>query len=476
MNSSSSYGEHMDLSNFQSARLIPVSGIKGDLEQERRTTSAFLAVMVAVPEFARALLKYLDAPAGALECFIEPEFEFEERKIRPDGLLVVKRGKTEWSALVEVKTSVNKLESDQINNYLDLCRMYEINALLTISNEVLTFTGEHPTASIDLKKIKKVNLVHFSWIRILTEALLQKEHRGVSDPDQAWILGELIRFLQHPASGAHEFNDMGDSWVAVREGVMNSTLTAGDKKIPPVIQNFESLMRFAAFRLSAKLGVHVKELAPKLAKEESVKYRQQSILQFVSTGQLVGSLVVPNTVSEMRVVADLRMNQIRCTVEVKAPSEGRSLTRVNWLLRQLRDAPEGLRIETRVKRGGAQAAIVALNSEAQAYPERLIPTDGREITGFTLTVMQKLGTKRGNGAGSFISTVVEAIELSYNSVLEKLSTWTAKAPKLPVEKLDSLNSVDSPFDSEGTDSIQLGSSEESLQVSGENGDGSFPGE
>jgi hypothetical protein len=336
--------------------------------------------------------------------------------------------------------------------------MHRIDALLTISNQVLTLTGEHPTAGLDSKKVKKVNLVHFSWVRILTEALLQKEHRGVSDPDQAWILGELIRFLQHPASGAHEFNDMGESWITVRDGVINSILTPGDKNVPLIIQNFESLMRFAAFRLSAKLGVNVKELAPKLAKTDPVKFRQQSVLQFISTGQLVGGLGVPNTVSEMQVVADLRMNQIRCTIEIKAPAEGRSLTRVNWLLRQLRDAPEGMRIETRVKHGGSQASNVALNSEAQAHPEKLVPSDSREITGFTLTVMHKMGTKRGNGAGSFISTVIDAIELSYHSVLEKLNPWTAKAPKFPVEVIDP---ADSPFDSESSDSIPVGQPEAS---------------
>jgi hypothetical protein len=43
----------------------------------------------------------------------------------------------------------------------------------------------------------------------------KKEHRGIADPDQAYILGELIRYLEHPRSGALEFEDMGSSWVSV---------------------------------------------------------------------------------------------------------------------------------------------------------------------------------------------------------------------------------------------------------------------
>ena len=60
---------------------------------------------------------------------------------------------------------------------------------------------------------------------------MQKEFRGVADPDQAWILGELIRYLEHRRSGALEFDDMGESWVGVRDAVAAGTLRATDKGI-----------------------------------------------------------------------------------------------------------------------------------------------------------------------------------------------------------------------------------------------------
>jgi hypothetical protein len=41
---------------WHEARLIPTSGINGAEEQERRATSAVLAVMVAVREFGRLRL------------------------------------------------------------------------------------------------------------------------------------------------------------------------------------------------------------------------------------------------------------------------------------------------------------------------------------------------------------------------------------------------------------------------------------
>lgn len=97
------------------ARLIPISSASGVEAQERRLASALLAVMHAVPEFARALLKPLGAPAGRVDAFIEVPFRFKDRTIRPDGVLTVARGGKAWNALVEAKTAANPLDADQMN-------------------------------------------------------------------------------------------------------------------------------------------------------------------------------------------------------------------------------------------------------------------------------------------------------------------------------------------------------------------------
>jgi len=212
-------------------------------------------------------------------------------------------------------------------------------------------------------------------------------------------------------------------------------------------------MRFAAFRLSAKLGENVREIAPKLAKTDPDKFTQQSITDFLSTGCFMGEIEIPKTVSNIHVTADLRTNQIRTTITVAAPQEGRSQTRVNWLLRQLAKAPDGLRIETKVKNAGKKVMNVELLGDAKNKPEKLVPEDGREIVGFTLTYIQKLGTKRGRGKGSFIDSVIDTIEDFYNVVLETLTPWVAKPDKPPVL---ATKPEESPFDPEGVDSQPLG--------------------
>lgn len=95
--------------SWHEARLIPTSGINGAEEQERRATSALLAVLAAVKEFGRAFAKPFGAPAGAMEYYIEVPFTVGERRLYPDGLIRVSRGSRSWTALVEVKTGPNVL-------------------------------------------------------------------------------------------------------------------------------------------------------------------------------------------------------------------------------------------------------------------------------------------------------------------------------------------------------------------------------
>jgi hypothetical protein len=187
---------------WQQPRLIPTSGITGTDEAERRAASAFLAVLPAVREYSRTLLGGVNAPAGNIETFVDVPFTLGETVWRPDGLIRVTRGSKSWVALVEVKTSDDLLIPEQVEAYLDIARLNKFDALITISNQIAT-AGTHPTA-VRRRKRRRVQMHHWSWAYLVSAAVQQKEHRGVSDPDQAWILGELIRYLEHPKSGALE--------------------------------------------------------------------------------------------------------------------------------------------------------------------------------------------------------------------------------------------------------------------------------
>jgi hypothetical protein len=193
------------------ARLIPTSGIRSELERERRACSCLLAVMHGVPEFGYALLRELGAPKSPIiETFAEVRFKDSAGKtVIPDGAIVCKRGSKHWTCLVEVKTGPNDLRDDQVATYMDLVKEHGFDGVLTISNQITASVNESPV-SLDGRKLKRTSLWHLSWWRILTQAVVQSRYRGISDPDQAWILRELIHYLSSEASGASGLRTWGN--------------------------------------------------------------------------------------------------------------------------------------------------------------------------------------------------------------------------------------------------------------------------
>jgi hypothetical protein len=422
---------------WHEARLIPTSGINGAEEQERRATSALLAVVTAVREFGRGLTQPLGAPAGTIQAFIEVPFMLGEKRCYPDGLIRVTRGQKSWTALVEVKTGTNELAPEQLENYLDIARENQFDALITISNQIPPSAGQHPT-QVDKRKLRKVAMHHLSWSQILAEAVVQKEHRGVADPDQAWILGELIRYLEHPRSGALEFEDMGPWWVAVRDAVGAGTLRASDKGVADVAARFDALLRYASLRLGRTLGTEVVPVVSRREAGEPALRIATLVDGLVKEGRLSGAIRIPNAVAPLSIELDLRASRVTLHVDVDAPREGRSTTRVNWLVRQLKAAPDSVRLEAFALHTRGPGAADLLKS-IREDPNLLIQDAKKELRSFRIAHTSPLGTKRGRGRGAAIDSVLDAVDTFYGEVLQHLKAWTAAPPKmrevtdLPVE-------------------------------------------
>lgn len=413
---------------WQQARLIPTSGISGAPEQERRATSALLAVMSAVKEYGRALTKGLGAHAGDIETFIEVELELDGKKVIPDGLIRVTRGSRVWIALVEVKTGRNDLQSEQLDNYLEAARRYGFQALLTVSNQTPVAAGVHPT-KVDKRKLKYVALHHLAWSEVLAHAVLEKEHRGVADPDQAYILGELIRYLEHPRSGALEFEDMGPSWVEVRNAVADGTLRSTSVGAAEVAGRFDALLRFAALQLGTRLGTEAAVVHSRREVSDPSSRLAAQVSDLVSHGLMRGALRIPNTVGTLNLTVDLRARQVVCSVQLDAPKEGRPTTKVNWLVRQLKQANDRTRLECQVlnQRGDGASELLARVRET---PDVLVLDPAKTIRSFTVAIHSPMGLKTGRGQGSFIDGVLASIDTFYTEVLQGLKAWSAKPPKM----------------------------------------------
>lgn len=418
----------MNDSTWQQARLIPTSGINGAQEQERRATSALLAVLGAVKEFGRELTKSLGAPAGEVQTFIEVEFDLNGTKAIPDGLLRVTRGGKVWTALVEVKTGRNELTTEQLERYLDVARNNGFQALLTISNQTPVAAGVHPT-KVDKRKLRQVSLHHRTWSEILAQAVLEKEHRGIRDPDQAWILGELIRYLEHDRSGAMEFEDMSQSWVTVRNAVSDGTLRATDSAATEVAGRFDALLRFAALKLGTRLGTQVAVVQSRREQADPASRLQSHVDAMVGEGRLHGSLRIPDTVGPLDIVVDLRARQVTCSVTIDAPRDGRPTTKVNWLIRQLKHTHDKVRLEATVanQRGAGASELLG---RVREEPSALILNSTKTLRTFTVATNHPMGVKGGRGSGSFIDGFLAAVDSFYGEILQSLKAWSAKPPAM----------------------------------------------
>ena len=449
---------------FTKAHLIPVSGIGSVQEAEQRATSALLAVLSVVRELSLEILSPLGASRAqraSVETFIE--VHMPKSKIRPDGLIRVEYGKSSWSCFVEVKTADNPLQENQINAYWDLAREWDVDHVLTISNEIAPKEGIHPTEGLKVRSNSKVQVSHVSWSAIVSAALRIKQHKGISDPEQAWILDELIRYLEHDKSGALDFSDMGQYWVSVRDSAREGTVSKRTEGVEDIAVRWDQLLRFGALRLSADIGEDVSTVLPR--GQSDARHRIAALVDSVSnTGTLSGGLRIPNTAGDLLIDADLRARQITASVDVNAPQDKGARGRVSWLIGQLGKASSDLVIEAYPK--NARTCTSATLGEAMEDRYAPLDSDHREPFRFRVIMRAEMGMGRKTGGRSpgFIATVLDLIEDFYGDVLQQITPWQPPAPKLkqakPPPEIDEARpydpfrrAVERPEVEEGTDAL-----------------------
>ncbi|MFJ1969574.1 TerD family protein [Streptomyces sp. NPDC087903] len=413
---------------WRQARLFPASSLKNDREREMRATSVLLSVMAQVPEFGRRLTAAFGAPAGRMETFTEVTLPHGDTPKRPDGVIRVERAGKLWTALVETKTNGNSLRSEQVQDYVDIAARRGYEAVITLSNDVELEGRPLVDVKIDKRRKNKVTLWHLSWAEVTHQAQMLIRHEGVGNAAHAWLLHELLHYLQHENSGCHGFQNMGPAWVPARRGIEEETLCQGDKRAVEVVESWERLVRQVCLRLGGELGQKV--LPVQRAKRGTDPHSRRTELadSFCADGRLNAEIRIEGTPGTMAIVADLRTGKLRTAIEVPAPEEGYPLTWAKRLIRQLAEAPAALHIETLVhgQSGGPRGTLEHLRPE----PADLLPKDGSQITGFRLSLLKSMGSTRGNAESGFIRSVDDAVDRFYATVVAQVERRQPRRPQL----------------------------------------------
>ena len=101
------------------------------------------------------------------------------------------------------------------------------------------------------------------------------------------------------------------------------------------------------------------------------------------------------------------------------------------------------------------------SSTVRENPASLVLDPSKELRSFRLATSSTLGTKRGRGRGSFIDSVLTAVDDFYAEVHGTLRAWSAAPPKLrpavvsPPEIDDSVSTTLSSTDYSSQDGAEV---------------------
>jgi hypothetical protein len=113
----------------------------------------------------------------------------------------------------------------------------------------------------------------------------------------------LIRYLEHPRSGAAAFDDMGAAWVPVREAVSASTLQATDRRIAAVTTAWEKLVRHLSLQMTSQLGISVALVLPRRLARDDAARAQAAAAELAAAGTLSATIRIPGDAGPASVVA-----------------------------------------------------------------------------------------------------------------------------------------------------------------------------
>jgi hypothetical protein len=226
-----------------------------------------------------------------------------------------------------------------------------------------------------------------------------------------------------------DFEDMGSSWVPVRNAVADGTLRQNNPEATDVAGRFEALLRFAALQLGTRLGTDVTVVHSRKELTDPSSRISSQVTSLVEHSRLQGALRIPNAVGPIDITVDLRARLVICSVDIDAPKEGRPTTKVNWLVRQLKQTNDRARLECNVmnQRGNGASDLLG---RVRKNPELLILDPTKTIRSFTVALNSSMGLKSGRGQGTFIDGLLAAIDTFYGEVLQSLKAWAAKPPRM----------------------------------------------
>lgn len=420
------------------ARLFP---ILAETSKEGRTLSIFLATLAAVREFRTNLLAEIGqriGPAAKVRTYTEVEFKCAKGDTnlgRPDGLIVLDTWGRRWTALVEAKVGRVEIGPEQLERYLELAKRNRIDAVITISNQFSAVPQHHPLR-INTARFKGVQLFHFSWMHILTEADLLTVNRNVEDDDQGSILSEFLRFISHESAGVQGFTQMPAAWPELVAKVQAGGALQRTADVSAVVEAWIEESRDLCLILSRQLRRQVCQRLSRAALADPSARAQEDAAVLCGEQCLRTVVNIPDAAAPVEVRADLQRRSVIVSMKLRAPLDRvSSRARLNWLLRQIPPAAEG-NVHIRCLWPATSPATLFRLAELREDPARIEEGKGRlKLSGFEILWVADLG-RRFEQRKTFLDELERAVPGFYETVGQHLRAWQAPAPKIAEDRAE----------------------------------------
>ena len=427
----SNYLNFLDqLKSSDDARLIPTLP---ESKREERATSILLATFRVVPTFALDMLKEAGAPTGKrvkVHCLTEVVPKGQDgAKLRPDGIVIIDTGRSIWSAIIESKVGLNQLESAQIESYVALARNLQCDAVITISNQFSTIPTHHPI-SIPKNKLGKVGLYHFSWLSLVSRAVHLAANKQVDDPEQSFILDELIRYLQNAKSGVSLMTQVGPGWKSTGGQILQGVrLLKSSDAVEQAVTSWQQLTRYLALQLSLVLAKPVSIHLTRLQTKDPENRIKSHIDELVGPHSLTDYFEIPNAAGKLKVTADFSRRALDFSMMVSSPKNKTYASAcINWLLRQIKSEDKELLI--RANWPGRTPATMVQVSKLRDDPNLIVPNSSKAIpTNLEVVRVVDLAGKFQQKR-KFVEIAEMEIVRFYDEVCQHLKNWIPPAPKV----------------------------------------------
>ena len=421
--------------NANPARLFPMTS-----PNEQSQTSVLLAVLEAVPELAKQLLEAIGQKTGkrpSIKTFTEVRFKGRSATTdQPDGLIVVAKSKNnEWRALLEVKIKNTPLDARQIERYLQTAKTEKFDALITVSNQLVA-RPDHNPVEVQKKYLRSVELFHWSWKFIQTEAKLL-QNREVFDKRscEAYILEQFIDFLNNKSVGLSGIDSMPrQSWRKLINTAMGQGVIRKDsQEVHDVVSTWYSEVRDLQLQLCQSLHLPPDKVKVKMSNVHISDPKERLYYgcgQLVENNKLEAEFKIDNAASDLKVIVNIATKAIVISMVLDAPRDKTTgYSRVMWLLKQFKK--EDIRTDK-------LSVIIYFKNRPQGeeYPLKKLMSQTTDLRDFNKLPLPREfeiffvynDQKKFSNPKEFIRMLEISVHGFYNDVGRHLKKWTPPAP------------------------------------------------